>query len=341
MILTVAEMEDLKANSKAKAAGTIIESHVDRGKGPVATVIIQNGTLKLMDNFVAGDVYGKVRIMENEFIKNLTKVGPSEAVVISGFESLPVVGDILRVVSDEKEAKDIISKSLKLKSVKKINQDFVNMAKSKENDDKKLINVVIKADVAGSLEALIPVILILGNSEVGVKIIKSGIGNISESDAQIAESTNAQILGFHVAVDKPAKKVIEQKKIQVNLYQVIYELIDDVKRKLSDLLDPEIIEKKTGKVKIAKIFKQSKDKKEFIVGCLVSDGKVENKGKVKIIRNNEEIGEGDITNLKKLEKDVTEAKKNEECGLNIKSDVELSENDILEAYKVEHKKREL
>jgi translation initiation factor IF-2 len=335
MILLMFEMEDFKANPKVSAVGTVLESHVDKGKGSVATVLIVNGTLKSLDNFVIGEYFGKIRTMENFLGEKINKADPSTPVVLSGFSGLPQAGDTLEVTVDEQEAKERSAEILKRKHVKKIAS---GTKKQKMQEKKYELKIVLKTDVSGSLEAIEEELEKIEIEDVGVKIIYGGVGDITESDIFQASSTSGEILGFHVHVTPAARKAAKHSKIKITLFEVIYELIQDIRKKMIVLLPPEIKEISIGRLKVLQIFKGGKG--EIILGGRVLEGKLEKNNKVKVWRVEKEIGQGVILNIKKIEKDVSEVKKGDECGINLRSEVEIKENDTLEAIKTETSKRE-
>ncbi len=334
MILLVAEMEELKANPKVLAVGTVLESHVDKGKGSVATVLIMNGSLKPMDNFVIGEFYGKVRTMENFLGQKINKAGPATPIIISGFSGLPQTGDTLEVVEDEQEAKTRAAEALKIQHVKKIAPSLKNKPAKEKKYELKLI---LKADVSGSLEALVENIKKIENPEVSINIIYQGVGDIVESDVFQASSVGGEIIGFHVKVTPAAHKATKQTKVKITLYKVIYELTQDIKEKMIGLLPPEIKEVMIGKLKILQIFRSGKG--ETILGGKVTEGQIVKNSKVKVFRGDKEIGKGVILNVKKVDKDVKEAKKGEECGVSFRGEVDLLEQDVIEAVKEEVIKR--
>lgn len=334
MILLVAEMEELKANPKVSAVGTVLESHVDKGKGSVATILIMNGSLKPMNNFVIGEFYGKVRIMENFLGQKINKAGPATPVIISGFSGLPQTGDTLEVVEDEQEAKNRAAEALKAQHIKKIAPSLKNKTAKEKKYELKLI---LKADVSGSLEALVENINKIENPEVSINIIYQGVGDIVESDVFQASSVGGEIIGFHLKVTPAARKATKQTKVKITLYKVIYELIQDIKEKMIGLLPPEIKEVMVGKLKILQIFRSGKG--ETILGGKVTGGQIIKNSKVKVFRGDEEIGKGVILNVKKVDKDVKEVKKGEECGISFRGEVDLLEQDVIESIKEEVIKR--
>jgi len=333
MILLTAEMEELKVNPKDSALGTVLESHIDKGKGSVATILVLNGTLKPMDNFVIGEFFGKVRTMDDFLGKKISKATPAMPVIISGFSGLPQVGDSLQVVKDEQEARIKAAEIIKMRNVKKISPAI----KNKPTQDKKYeLKIILKADVSGSLEALTESLGKIENPEVAVNIINEGVGDIIESDVFHASSVGGEILGFQVKVTPAARKAAKQAKTKITLYKVIYELIQDVKEKMIAFLPPEIKEVSEGKLKILQIFRSGKG--ETILGGKVLDGHIYKNSKAKVWRGDKEIGQGVIVNIKKVNKDVKEVKKGDECGLNFRG-IKPAEQEIIEAVKEERLKR--
>jgi len=329
MILLVAEMEELKANTKTKACGVVLESHIDKGKGVQATILIKEGTLKLMDNFVVGEQYGKVRTMENFLGERIKKAGPSTPVVISGFSNLPNMGDILRVVSDEQEAKEEAAKIIKARRIKRLSSFKRLPQKEKEYE----LKIVLKADVGGSLEAIEEELNKIGTEKVGVNLLKAGIGDITESDVLMASLGKGVILGFHNKITPAARKLAKQKNVKIHLYKVIYELVDDVKKMMLDLLPPQIKEISEGRLKVLQIFRA--EKTEFILGGKVISGRLIKNSKARVLRGNQVIGEGVILNIKKVDKDVLEIKEGEECGIRFRGNVVLKTEDIMECIREE------
>lgn len=332
-ILLVAEMEELKANPEAKAIGTIIESHLDPKKGPEATVLVQNGTLKLGDPVTVGDVFGTIRAMENFQGKKIDHAKPSTPVKILGLNSTPEVGDILQVEESKEAAKNKILKLKKVTLRKKY-----DLIKSKEKGEGlKKLNIIIIADVQGSIEAILEALSQIESDEILLQIINYKVGKITESDVMQAASSQAIIFGFNTTITPIAEKLAKNKKVNFKIHNVIYKLVDDVKREMSKMLEPEIKLIKLGKLKVLAVFRTEKDRK--IVGGKVTTGKLEKGSKVMIIRNGEKQGEGKIINLQSNKVDVDTVNQGKECGISIETNIKIKENDILESFKTEEIKK--
>lgn len=345
MILLVADMEKEKiaANPERPAIGTIIESHIDKGEGVVATVLVQNGTLKINDNLSVGDaLYGRVRAMRDWNGKNVTQAPPSMPVKILGFKVAPQVGDILEIPED--------AKGLKFKKVKgkKIAIGMPQLIQKEEKEgEKQMVNLVLKTDMLGSLEALIGTIDKFSHTDVGAKIISKGLGNITDTDVLSAISTEkgvftggAIVYGFNVNITPQAAELAHDKGVEVRLYKVIYDLLDNLKLEMEKLLIPErhIIE--VAKLKILAIFKVEKN--QVIVGGLVTEGKIVPELKARIIRDKKEVGSGRIIQVQMGKREVKEAPSGSECGLSIQiRDTIIEEGDKLELYTEEVKERKL
>ena len=335
MILLVADLKELKADSGIPASGVVIESHMQAGMGPVATVLVQEGTLKKDDPIVIGQTFGKVRIMENYLGKRITEAGPSTPVRIAGLQDVPNFGNRVLAVSSEKEAKDLTAvKTIKRKvlSITEFSQDI------KEGKIKEL-KLILKADVAGSLEAIKKSLNDLSTTEVKINIIHEGVGDISESDINMALASQALVIGFRVKADADVMNLARRENVKIQIYDIIYQLIDDLTAALSGLLEPEIVEIELGRLSILAVFKVTK--KEQIVGGKVTTGKIENGCDVRIVRDKDTIGEGKITGLQQNKKDVSECAENFECGLKVETQTKIKIGDSLECYKKEERTRKL
>ena len=343
-VLLVAEMNELKANYDCSARGIIVESELSKERGPVATVLVQNGTLKVGDSIIAGTAFGRVRAMVDHKGKRVKKAGPSTPVEIWGCSEVPQAGDIFYGVPDEKMARQITEKRLvrlreeELKAVQpriSLNDLFKQI---KEGQVKEL-HLIIKADTQGAVEALRQSLEQLVSAEVRVKIIHSGVGAITETDIMLASASNAIIIGFNVRPDVNAKNTACREKVDIRLYQVIYEAINDVKAAMSGLLEPEYVEVSLGRLQVRKVFKASKI--GAIAGCYVSEGKVVRDANVRVVRQDKVIYEGKIESLKRFKDDVREVLENYECGLTLEKFNDTQEGDIIEVYTTEQTKREL
>jgi len=335
MILLVADLKELKADPNLPATGVVIESHMQAGRGPIATILIQEGTLHLGEPLVIGQTYGKVRIMENYLGKKIIEAGPSTPVRIAGLQDSPNFGDRVIAVSDEKTAKELTkTKSItrKVLSITELSQDI------KEGKIKEL-KIVLKADVAGSLEAIKNSLKNLATTEVKINIIHEGVGDISESDINMAAASKAIVIGFRVKADADVMNLARRENIKISIYEIIYQLLDDLTAALSGLLEPEIIEVELGRLSVLAVFRTTKN--EQIVGGKVTSGKIENGGDIRIVRDKDTIGEGKIISLQQNKKDVSEVSENFECGLRLATPTKILVGDSLECYKKEERTRKL
>ncbi|CCJ33534.1 translation initiation factor IF-2 [Caloramator australicus] len=341
MILLVAEMQELKANPNRPAKGTIIEAKLDKGRGPVATVIVQKGTLKVGDSIIAGTTYGKVRALIDDKGRKVKSAGPSIPVEILGLAEVPNAGDILYAVSDEKTARQISE----MRKEKERQQYFASSSKitlqdlfSQIQEGKvKELNIIVKADVQGSVEALKQALEKLTNDEVKVRVIHGGVGAITESDITLASASNAIIIGFNVRPNNMAMQLAEREKVEVKTYRIIYEAIDDIQAAMKGMLEPEYKEVITARLSVRQTFKASNI--GTIAGCYVEDGKVNRNNSIRVIRNGVVIYEGKIASLKRFKDDVREVAAGYECGLTIERFNDIKEGDILETYTIEEVKR--
>ncbi|GAB4257489.1 translation initiation factor IF-2 [Thermincola ferriacetica] len=343
MILLVAEVQELKANPKRLAKGTVIEAELDKGRGPVATVLVQTGTLKIGDSIVAGTAHGKVRAMIDDKGRRVKKAGPSTPVEVLGLSDVPQAGDIFHAVKDDKTAKTISEKRLakkreeELKATTKVSLD--DLFKQIQEGNVKELNIIIKADVQGSIEALKQSLMKLSTDEVRVNAIHGGVGAITETDIMLASASNAIVIGFNVRPDANARKAAETEKVDIRLYRVIYNAIEDVKAAMQGLLDPEFKEVIIGRLEVRAIFKVSKV--GTIAGCYVAEGKITRNAQVRVIRDNIVIHEGNLGSLKRFKDDVKEVSEGYECGIMIENYNDIQEGDVIEAFVMEEVTREL
>ncbi|HJG08200.1 translation initiation factor IF-2 [Megamonas hypermegale] len=336
MILLVAEVQELKANPNREARGVIIEARLDKGRGPVASVLVQNGTLRIGDFIIAGTACGKVRAMVNDRGENVKKAGPSMPVEVLGLSDVPEAGDELAVL-DEKLAKTIAEKRIEkqrneLMRSKKVSLD--DLFNQINQGDIKELNLLVKADVQGSVEAVCSSLLALNKneSEVRVSIVHSGVGAVTESDVMLASAANALIIAFNVRPDANARKLADTEKIEIHTYRVIYEAIDDIQSAMKGMLAPKYKEVIQGKVEIRQVMKFSK---ALVAGSYVLEGKVCNNSKIRIIRDNIVLYEGQIESLRRFKDDVKEVASGYECGITIDNYRDFREGDILEVYTME------
>lgn len=339
MILLVADMENLKANPGRAAVGTVIEAHLDKSLGPIATVVVNSGTLHIMDNIVVGSTYGRVKVMKDYTGKNIRKAEPSMPVLIAGLERAPQSGDIFQVVADEKIARTQAQSVHTLREAEMLARRGVGEIISQISSGQlKQLKLVLKADAKGSLEAIKESIADIKNEDVGVKIILSGVGNITESDVMMAAAAGGIVMGFHTVVNPQVKRVAERENVEVLSYTIIYKLLEDIRKILTGMLEPEVVEIILGRAQVKQIFLTKK--KDMIVGCKVISGHIE-KVKVRIFRDDKLIGEGKINSLKKVDESVHEVAEYQDCGIMFSGDFPLEEGDILEAYKMEKRVRTL
>lgn len=339
MVLLVADLENFQANPNGFTLGTVIEAHKDPQRGNLASVIVQNGTLRVGDIIVCGKAYGKIRFMEDFQGRRIKEAYPSKPVRIFGLSEIPFVGDVFWVVESEKEAKEIAREAEILEKNKKIKESIkVDISKLSE-EDSKYLKIILKADVWGSLEAISHSLSLLGNEEVKPLIIKEGVGDITESDIVMAHTANAEILGFNVKVDPAARLALKRNSVKIKIFQIIYELIDYVHKRLEEMLEPEIVELLIGKVKVVKIFK--KKGKNMVVGGIVESGKIERNVILKIFKDKDFKGEAQVINLKRYKDDVKEVTIGKDCGIEIYTEAEVEPGDIIEVYKKEERKRTL
>ncbi|NWG23941.1 MAG: translation initiation factor IF-2 [Pseudorhodoplanes sp.] len=340
-----AEILDLKANPKRPAEGTVIEAKLDRGRGPVATVLIQRGTLKIGDIIVAGAEWGRVRALVSDQGKPVQEAGPSVPVEVLGFNGTPDAGDRLAVVENEARAREVTSYRERQKRDKQaarqtgMRGSLEQMMAQAKTAGRKEFPLVIKADVQGSVEAIIGALEKLGNDEVGARVVLSGVGGITESDVTLASSIGAAIIGFNVRAHKEAREAAEQQGIEIRYYNIIYNLVDDVKAAMSGLLAPERRETMLGNALILEVFNISKVGK--IAGCRVTDGVVERGANVRLIRENVVVHEGKLSQLKRFKDDAREVSAGQECGMAFENFQDMRPGDIIECYRVETVQRSL
>lgn len=342
-ILLEAELLDLKANPDRLGRGAVIESQLDKGKGITATVLVQKGTLKIGDPFIAGVVNGRVRAMFDERNKKVFEAGPSTPVLVLGFESAPQAGDTFVAVETEREARETSTKRMQLKreqdhrQVRHITLDEI--ASQISQGGYKELPVIVKGDVDGSIEALSDSLMKLSNKEVSVRVIHKGVGAISEGDVLLAAASNAIIVGFHVRPNTNARKLAESEKVDIRLYNIIYDAINEVKSALEGLLSPVLSEENVGTIEVRQTFKVPKV--GTIAGCYVQEGRVSRANKIRLFRDGIVVYEGQLESLKRFKDDVKEVEKGFECGLNIANFNDVKVGDIIEAYKIVETKKKL
>lgn len=336
LILLEAEVLELKANPQCKAGAAVIEARLDRGRGIVGTVLVQKGTLKKGDSFIAGQFNGRVRAMFDERNHLVEEAPPSTPVQILGFNGMPQAGDMFVVVDSEQDAREISLKRQQLKreqsfrQVRRLTLDQISQ-RIAEGAVKEL-SMIIKADVDGSLEALSDSLMELGTEDVVVRIIHKGVGAITESDVLLAEASQAVIIGFHVSPNPQARELAQKERIDIRLYKVIYDVANDVKLALAGLLEPEVSEEIIGTVEIREVFKASRV--GHIAGCFVQSGKINRNSLIHLIRDEKVIYEGKVSSLRRFKEDVKEVSSGFECGITLDNFSDVQIGDIVEAYKI-------
>ena len=342
-IVLQSELLELGAIQDAPAQGVVIESRLDRGRGPVATVLVQNGSLNQGDIVIAGEFHGRVRAMLDDTGQPTQIAGPSQPVEVLGLNGTPGAGDDFAAVSDERSARELAEfrreknqdRLQATQHASKLENMFANMAEG----EKSILKLVIKADVRGSLEAIIQSLGDLGNDEVSVKILGSGVGGISESDATMAGTYGAAVIGFNVRADKTAKLLLEKSGIELRYYSVIYELIDDVKKSLSGMLSPEIREEIVGIAEVRDVFRSPRYGQ--IAGCLVTEGTVFRNKPIRVLRDNVVIYEGELESLRRFKDDVAEVRNGTECGIGVRNYNDVRSGDLIEVFDTKEIAREL
>ncbi len=341
MILLVAEMRELKANPNRRAVGTIIEANLDKAKGPMATILIKNGTLRFGDPVVSGTCSGRIRAMEDDKGKKVKKAGPSMPVVVLGLNDVPNAGDTIYAVKDDKTAKAIADKNSEISREKRLSQttkiSLDNLFEKISEEDVKELNIVVKADVKGSVEALNQSLLKLSTDEVKISIIHSGVGGINESDVTLASASNAIVIGFNVRPNINAIELAKSEEVEIRTYRVIYEIINDIEQAAKGMLDPDIVEEILGRCEIRQTFKLPNN--QMVAGVYVLNGKILRNSKVKVLRDDVVIHEGDIASLKRFKDDTKELATGFEGGLVIDGFNDIKEGDLLESYILKEVKR--
>ena len=345
MIALQAELLDLKTNSERPAEGTVIEAKLDRGRGPVATVLVQRGTLKVGDIIVAGAEMGRVRALISDQGENLDEAGPSVPVEVLGFNGPPEAGDRLAVVENEARARQVTSYRAHQKrenaaaSISGMRGSLEQMMSQLKTAGRKEFPLIVKADVQGSLEAILGSLEKLGTDEVAARILHAGVGGISESDVTLAEGFNAAIIGFSVRANKEAAAAAKRNGIEIRYYNIIYDLVDDIKKAMSGLLAPTLRETMLGNAQILEVFNISKVGK--VAGCRVTDGTVERGANVRLIRDNVVVHEGKLSTLKRFKDEVKEVQSGQECGMAFENYGDMRPGDVIECYRVETIQRSL
>ena len=338
MVLLNADLLELKANKNRRAQGVIIEARLDRARGPVATVLVKNGTLRVGDTVVVGSTWGRVRALFDDKLQSIKRAGPAIPAEIMGLSDVPAAGDIMEVVSDERDARDLSAKRSQRKREQQLAtarravtlEGFLTQAKEGGIKD---LNLIIKADAQGSVEALKSQLDGLANEEVRTRVIHTGVGGINESDVMLASASNAIIIGFNIRPDATISRKAEAEGVDIRLYDVIYTVIDDVKAAIAGMLKPRTREVAIGEVEVRKLFKVSRV--GTIAGCYVRSGRITRDSRVRVLRDSVPVYEGKLASLKRFKDDVREVAEGFECGLAIENFNDIKEGDIIEAYTTE------
>ena len=339
------EVLDLKSNPERPAEGTVIEAKLDRGRGPVATVLVQRGTLRTGDIVVAGSEWGRVRALVSDTGDQVSEALPSVPVEILGFNGAPEAGDRVAVVENEARAREVTEYRQRQKRDRAAARagnargSLADMMSQLKTAGRKEFPLLVKGDVQGSVEAIAGALEKVGNEEVGARIIHSGAGGINESDVTLAEASGAVVIGFNVRANKEAREAAERVGVEIRYYNIIYDLVDDIKKAMSGLLPPTLREERLGEARILQVFAVSKVGK--VAGCLVQDGRVERGASVRLIRDNVVIHEGKLSTLKRFKDEVKDVPSGQECGMAFEAYQDMRAGDIIECYRVEEVRRSL
>jgi translation initiation factor IF-2 len=333
MINLVAELQELKANPKRPAIGTIVEAQMDKNRGPVATAIVQTGTLNVGDVIVVGETYGKVRALESSIGKRIAKAGPSTAAVVLGLSDVPAAGDILRAVADEKEARTMVEARKAAVSAKAGDGSgratLEDLYRQIQAGQAKELRIILKSDVSGSLGAITHALDQLSTDEVRLNVLHEGAGDITDNDIMLATASDAIVVGFNTKITETARRAAESEGVDVRIYDIIYKLTDDIDAALKGLLEPEIVEVVEGRAEVRQIFKVGKS--TVIAGCFVTDGRIV-RGGARVWRSGKVVATDRIESLRRFRDDVREVEKNFECGIGLANYHDLVEGDIIECF---------
>jgi translation initiation factor IF-2 len=336
MICLVADLQDLKANPERPATGTVVEAKVDRGRGVVATVLVQNGTLRVGDNFIIGNTFGKVRAMFDDRSKAVEEAPPSTPVEVLGLEGLPQSGDVL-MVADREKARQIAEyreqRAREATLAKSSKLSLEGLAEQIKTAGMKELPIILKADVQGSSEVLADTLTKLSNEKVKIKILHTGVGAINENDVLLASASNAVIIGFNVRPERKAQELADMEKIDIRLHSIIYELQDQIKKAMLGLLDPVIKETYQGRAEVRDTFRVPKA--GTIAGCYVLDGIIKRDSDVRLVRDGVQVYKGKVGSLKRFKDDASEVRNGMECGINLQNFNDVKKGDVIEAFVTE------
>jgi len=340
-ILLQSELLELKAPAEGPARGVVIESSLDKGRGPVATVLVQGGTLRKGDILICGQEYGRVRAMFDESGRSIDAAGPSMPAVVLGLSGTPNAGEDALVINDERKAREVAEfrrqKQREIKLARQQQQRLEDMFSQMGKGEKQALNIVLKADVQGSVEALRDALTKIGTDEVAVNIVSAGVGGINETDANLAVASNAIVIGFNVRADAAARRIIEEHGVDLHYYSVIYDAIDQVKAAVSGMLAPEVTEEIIGLAEVRDVFRSPK--LGAIAGCMVVDGVVRRSAPIRVLRDNVVIFEGELESLRRFKDDVNEVRAGTECGIGVKSYNDVKPGDQIEVFERVEKAR--
>jgi translation initiation factor IF-2 len=327
-------MQDLKANPARPAMGTVIEAELDRGRGPVATVLVRNGTLRVGDFFICGAVFGKVRAMLDDRGNQIRDAEPATPVEVLGLESLPEAGDDFQVVTDTAKAKQIVlyreAKVREAALAKSSRVTLEQLHKQMREGEVKELPIILKTDVGGSAEVLTDTLQKISTDKVKIRVIHSGVGAINESDVLLASASNAIIIGFSVRPERNAAALAEQEKVDIRLHTIIYELTDEMKRAMTGLLEPVFKEVYKGKAEVRETFRITKVGN--VAGCLVQDGVITRDSEVRLLRDNVVVYTGRVSSLRRFKDDVSEVRNGQECGITLENFADVKQSDVIEAF---------
>ena len=342
-ILLQAEVLDLKANPDREASGIVVEAQLDKGRGPVATVLVQRGTLHLGDIFVAGSAWGRVRALVDDKGEQIKTAGPSVPVEVLGLGSAPEAGDTFDVVKDEARAREITDyrdrKRRETRGAASARGSLEQMMSQLKEGGLKEFPVLVKADVQGSAEAIVQALEKVGNDEIQARVIHYAVGGISESDVQLAAASGAVLLGFNVRANGQARDAAERQGIEIRYYNIIYDLVDDIRQAMAGQLPPELRETFLGNARILEVFNITKVGK--VAGCQVTEGSVQRGAKVRLIRDNVVVHEGTLSTLKRFKDEVREVQVGQECGMAFENYQDMRVGDVIECFRVEKVQRTL
>jgi len=334
MILLVADLQELKANAKRDAVGTVIEAQLDKGRGPVATLVVQTGTLRVGDIVVVGSTFGKIRALETAAGKRVSKAGPASAVVILGLADVPEAGDVLRVVADEKTARSRVEARKTAQTAREgaggARATLEDLYRQIQAGQAKELRIILKADVSGSLGAITHALDQLGSDEVKLNVLLEAAGDITDNDIMLATASDAIVVGFNTGITETARRAAEAEGVDVRLYDIIYKLTDDIDAALKGMLEPEVVEVVEGRAEVRQIFRVGKS--TVIAGCYVTDGRIVRSGGARVWRGGKVISTDRIDSLRRFRDDVREVAQNFECGIGLAGFNDLAEGDIIECF---------